>query len=156
MSSLGWGGGQSRVFCAPHATEGYLFRGYLPERHALKAPYSYLISSITFFCTLHSLIMPMSLQLFVVYIPYYNNKVDLNVYAMQKWWGKNMATKRYEEYIALQKPSANTTKASVCSQTQHPLCKILHSKSLYILVKTKNIAYNYNMVKHYKMSRAWS
>lgn len=35
--------GHSIRVCAPHATERYLFKGYLSSTHELKAPYNYLI-----------------------------------------------------------------------------------------------------------------
>ena len=52
-----------------------MFKGYLPPRHELKAPYhnNYLIlKNDLFFAPYHyyNPIMPMSLQMFVVYIPF--------------------------------------------------------------------------------------
>ena len=32
-----------KIFVHPHAVEGYLFKGYLPPRHKLEAPYNYLV-----------------------------------------------------------------------------------------------------------------
>ena len=72
--------------------------------------------------------------------------------------GKNMATKRYKEYIPLLKlstktSSGNTTRVSMCSQTQHLLRKYLSFKVNSHINKdqNQNFVQYLHSVKHTKL-----
>ena len=70
-----------------------LYKGYLPPKHKLEAPYNYIIlENDLIFCILPLLILPMSLQFFVVYI-INQKKIQFKNVAIQKWLKKTRQPK---------------------------------------------------------------